>query len=217
MTVHSTGAAGSGTEMQALQVVCGEGRHWAMSLAVSIYGPVCVVSTGWWYISWRNSRDVEKTKSPQWHQHRAPISVSFSFPFSVSHMSPLLRKSLGKLMSCKSEVGDFLGGFCQPSKAGERTSQMARNTRLLDFFFFSFFFWWLAGRGFCKTEVLVHRRLRRAHSQWVGFGNDSVTMCFSADTFWQASGPLVTAFPLSTEGCWLTKPLPGLSHHCNLL
>lgn len=47
-------------------------------------------------------------------------------------------------MSCKSEVGDFLGGFCQPSKAGERTSQMARNTRLLDFFFFlSFFGDWL--------------------------------------------------------------------------
>lgn len=36
-------------------------------------------------------------------------------------------------------------------------------------------------------------------------------MHFNADIFRQASGPLVTAFPLSREGYWLIKPLPGLT------
>lgn len=124
--------------------------------------------------------------------------LPFPFPSHSYSQSPtcshLLRKSLEKLMTCKSEVGDWLGGFCQPFKAGERTSHMVRNTRLLGFslqvcfFCFVLLFRCLARRGFCKTEALVHRGgFFGAHSQWVVFGDDSVTMHFSADTFRQAS------------------------------
>lgn len=45
----------------------------------------------------------------------------------------------------------------------------------------------------------------------MGFRDISVTMHFNADIFRQASGQLLTAFPLSREGYRLTKPLPGLT------
>lgn len=88
--------------------------------------------------------------------------LPFPFPSHSCSQSPtcshLLRKSLEKLMSCKSEVGDWLGGLCQPFKAGERTSHMVRNTRLLGFslqicFFVLFCFLgvWLE-EGFVKLK-----------------------------------------------------------------
>lgn len=68
-------------------------------------------------------------------------------------------------------------------------------------------------RFFVKLKPWCIEGFAGAHSQWewVGFKNESVTVCFYVDTFRQAFGPLVTAFPLSTEGYWLTKPLPGLT------
>lgn len=77
---------------------------------------------------------------------------------------------------------------------------------------FCFFGVWLE-EVFVKLKPWCIEGFAGAHSQWewVGFKNESVTVCFYVDTFRQAFGPLVTAFPLSTEGYWLTKPLPGLT------
>lgn len=55
-------------------------------------------------------------------------------------------------------------------------------------------------KGLCKSTESVG-----------GVKNESVTVCFNVDTFRQAFRPLVTAFPLTTEGYWLTAPLPGLT------
>lgn len=50
---------------------------------------------------------------------KAPISVSFQFPFSVSLMQSFAQEVFGKLVTCKSEVDDWLGGFCPPFKTEE--------------------------------------------------------------------------------------------------
>lgn len=83
---------------------------------------------------------------------------------------------------------------------------------VLLFCFVLFFGVWLE-EVFVKLKPWCIEGFAGAHSQWewVGFKNESVTVCFYVDTFRQAFGPLVTAFPLSTEGYWLTKPLPGLT------
>lgn len=79
---------------------------------------------------------------------------------------------------------------------------------------FCFFGVWLE-EVFVKLKPWCIEGFAGAHSQWEWgggrFKNESVTVCFYVVTFRQAFGPLVTAFPLSTEGYWLTKPLPGLT------
>lgn len=55
-------------------------------------------------------------------------------------MQSFAQEVFGKLVTCKSEVGDWLGGFCQPFKAGKRTSQIVRNRDCLVFLCRFFFF-----------------------------------------------------------------------------
>lgn len=149
--------------------------------------------------------------------------LPFPFPSHSCSQSPtcshLLRKSLEKLMTCKSEVGDWLGGFCQPFKAGERTSHMVRNMRLLDFslqvcFFVLFCFLgvWLE-EGFVKLKPWCIEEASLEHKVSGSCLGMTLLPCISMQT--PSGKPLtcwsLTAFPLSREDYWLTKPLPGLT------
>lgn len=155
--------------------------------------------------------------------------LPFPFPSHSCSQSPtcshLLRKSLEKLMTCKSKVCDWLGSFCQPFKAGERTSHMVRNTRLLDFslqvcFFVLFCFLgvWLE-EGFVKLKPWCIEEASLEHTVSGSCLGMTVTMHFSADTFRQASDLLIThCLPPLQRGLLANKaPSWPHSHHSNLL
>lgn len=89
-------------------------------LMTSIYGPVVFIifllTDG--KTHGRTQGIFRRPKVPSDTYTKLPVPFP-SHPHSLSPTcSPLLRKSLGKLMTCKFEVGDWPGGFCQPSKAG---------------------------------------------------------------------------------------------------
>lgn len=91
-----------------------------MNLVASIYGPVVFILflliDGKTHGRTQGMLRTPKVPSDTYTKLRVPFP-SHSHSLSPT-CSPLLRKSLGKLMTCKSEVGDWLGGFCQPSTAG---------------------------------------------------------------------------------------------------
>lgn len=157
-----------GQERQVLEIVRGEGRHWAMSSASDLDGPVWFLF--YWLIinSWRNSRNVEKTKSPQLREHKATISVPYSFLFSwVSHMQIFAQEVFGgKLRTCESEVGDWPNSFCQPSRAGEGICQSGHGNMRLWFFSPGLnLFVWLEG-AFVKLKPWCIQEISKEHMTW---------------------------------------------------